>query len=84
MGGARNLLRRYTEDVRGDIAEVPELGLVDRHCLLLAEAAQRLTMLLGEAAALLGALTIGPWEDRPRDPNAWKAAAPPLGRLPSR
>jgi hypothetical protein len=57
-----DLLKRYTEDVCGDITEVPELGVVDRHRLLLAEAAQRLTVLLGEAAALLSALTISPWE----------------------
>jgi hypothetical protein len=32
---------------------------VDRHDPLLAEAAQRLAVLLGESAALLGALAIG-------------------------
>lgn len=59
VGEARDLLGRGAEYVRGDIAEVPELRVVDRHGLLLAQAAQRLAMLLGEPAALLGALTIG-------------------------
>ena len=61
VGQTCNLLGRYAEDVRSDVAEVPELGVIDRY-LLLAEAAQRLTVLLGEAAALLSTLTIDPGE----------------------
>ena len=56
---ARDVLGRDAEDVRDDVAEVPELRVGDRHRLLLAQAAQRLAMLLGESAAPLGTLTIG-------------------------
>lgn len=59
VGKAHDLLRRGAENIRRNVAEVPELGVVDRHDLLLAKAAQRLAVLLGEAAALLGALAIG-------------------------
>ena len=52
VGKARDLLRRGGEDLRGDVAEIPELRGVDRHDPLLAEAAQRLAVLLGESAAL--------------------------------
>ncbi len=62
VGEACYLLRRGGEDVRGDVAEVPELGVVDRHGLLVAQAAKRLAVLLGEPAALLGALTVGAGE----------------------
>jgi hypothetical protein len=58
IGEARYLLGRSAEDARCDVAEVPELRVVDRHGLLLARATQRLAMLLGEPAALLGALTL--------------------------
>ncbi len=53
-----DLLRRGAKNICGDIAEIPELGVVDSHRLLLAQAAQRLAVLLGEPAALLGTLTI--------------------------
>jgi len=62
VGEARYLLWRSAEDVRGDVAEVPELRVVDRHGLLLAQATQRLAMLLREPAALLGALPLSAWE----------------------
>jgi hypothetical protein len=62
VGETCYLLRRCTKDVRGDVAKVPELGVVDRHGQLLAQAAQRLAVLLSEPAALLGTLTIGAGE----------------------
>src|ERR1700744_3474044 len=52
------LLRRGAENVCGDVAEVPELGVGDSHRLLLAQAAQRLAMVLGEPTALLSTLTL--------------------------
>jgi hypothetical protein len=48
---AFDLLGSGTEDVCRDLAEVPELGIDDRHGLL-AEAAKGLAVLLGEPAAL--------------------------------
>lgn len=62
VGEVRYLLWRGAEDVRGDIAEVSELRVVDRQGLLLAQATQRLAMLLREPAALLGALTLSTGE----------------------
>lgn len=59
VGEARDLLRRSAEDIRSDVAEIPELGVVDMHESLLAKAAQRLAVLLSKPAALLCALAIG-------------------------
>jgi hypothetical protein len=64
------LLRRCGEVVRSYVAKVPELGVVDRHGLLLAEAAQRLAVLLGEAAALLKRAHDRLPADRARGPDA--------------
>lgn len=58
---AGDLLGRRAEDSSGDFAEVTELWIVDRHGLL-AEAAQRLFMLLGKPANPLGPLLVGAGE----------------------
>jgi hypothetical protein len=44
-----------------DLAEVPELGIDDRHGLL-AEAAKGLAVLLGEPAALCRPFLVRAWE----------------------
>lgn len=56
VGEAGDLLGCRTEDIGRSIAEVPELRVSDLHGLL-AQAMQRLLMLLDEPAALLSALT---------------------------
>jgi hypothetical protein len=56
---ACHLLRCEAEDFRGKVTEVAELRVTERHRLL-AEAAQRLTMLLRKTAPLLSALALGP------------------------
>jgi hypothetical protein len=56
---ARDLLRCDAEDFRGNVTEVAELRGAERHRLL-AEAAQRLAMLLREPTSLLSALALGP------------------------
>lgn len=52
-----DLLRRGPKDLCGDVAEIPELGVNDRHGLL-AQAAERLAMFLGDAPDSLGALVV--------------------------
>jgi hypothetical protein len=56
---ARHLLRCDAEDFRGNVTEVAELRVTERHRLL-AEAAQRLAVLLRKTASLLSSLALGP------------------------
>jgi len=59
VGKARHLLGWDAEDFSGHVTEVAELRVTERHRLL-AEAAQRLAMLLRKTASLLSALALGP------------------------
>jgi len=56
---ACHLLRCDAEDFSGNVTEVAELRVTERHRLL-AEAAQRLAMLLRKTPSLLSALALGP------------------------
>lgn len=56
---ACHLLRCDAEDFSGNVTEVAELRVAERHRLL-AEAAQRLAMLLRKTPSLLSALALGP------------------------
>lgn len=71
---ARHLLRCDAEDFRGHVTEVAELRVTERHRLL-AEAAQRLAMLLRKTAPLLSTLALSPRKPTDKIPRLGRRSA---------